>query len=103
MSTGELYFFVFSYIQGQIQLVQTLRKYNSMQDLTTDSTDYQAVENKRATWYGSTSGSGSSSGQNFDPDDDLDILQRQYGRTKSLQEDPYRQEVRQQRSGSDNM
>jgi len=87
---------------GQIQLVQTLRKYNSMQDLTTDSTDYQAVESKRSTWYGSTSGPGSS-GQNFDPDDDLDILQRQYGRTKSLQEDPYRKDVRQQRSGSDNM
>lgn len=87
-------------VSGQYQLVQTIRKYNSMQDLSsTDTTDapYQPVDRRRSTWYGT------SAAQNFDPNDDLAILQRQYDpmRTSSIPEEPYVEQSRMQRSASE--
>jgi len=77
-------------------MVQALRKYNSMQDLhSTDDTDaayrdgpstLHANLNKRSTWYGSQTGGS----QNFNPDEDLAILERQY-RAESIQEETYQE------------
>jgi len=96
-------------VSGQIQLVQTLRKYNSMQDLSSnaDATDnasfQQSGVDRRTTWYGP--GSGSTEGSaTFDPDEDTKILQRQYNSASSIPEEEYDEEVveqRMQRSSSD--
>lgn len=91
--------------QGQIQLVQTLRKYNSMQDLSSnrDATDNASFQqggvDRRTTWYGPGSGSAT-----FDPDEDTKILQRQYRSGSSIPEEEYNEDVveqRMQRSSSD--
>ena len=78
-------------------MVQALRKYNSMQDLRTpDDTDapydsglprQRGDPSNRSTWYGPQPGVSS---QNFNPDEDLAILERQY-RAEPIQEETYRE------------
>lgn len=82
-------------VTGQYQLVQTLRKYNSMQDLNTDNTDAPLHPDRGQrvnTWYGGPP-------QNYDPNDDLAILQRQY--REDIAEESYPEHVAMQRSASD--
>ena len=73
-----------------------------MQDLTADATDnasfQQSGADKRATWYGPPSTTSSTT--NFDPDEDMAILQRQYNHASSIPEEDF-SDQRMQRSSSD--
>ena len=74
-----------SWVQGQLQFAQTIKRYNSMQELrgASDTTDF----NKSATWYGSVPDD-----PNYNPENDVDILKQQYkpsqATSKFIEEEP---------------
>ncbi|XP_057307338.1 receptor expression-enhancing protein 1-like isoform X2 [Hydractinia symbiolongicarpus] len=62
-------------VTGQYQFIQTMKKYNSMQELRTTGDDVDAGQSKRSTWYGDKN---RASDRNYNPENDVEVLQRQY-------------------------
>jgi len=71
--------FIKTAVSGQYQLAETLKRYNSMQELrnpANDVTDAGIDDDRRVTWYEGMAVS--RNGNPYDPENDVDILQNQY-------------------------